>query len=108
MAYTDVNGIIHEVSAEERKYKILASEPKREEIKHYYKPGIISTGKKKVKLSQRRIEVKNVFGVYTYLDVNKIRHEISLKEARNKVLRFEPKDKDLKRFYREGEQSIAI
>ena len=31
-----------------------------------------------------------------------------LKEARNKVLRFEPKDEDLRRFYREGEQSIAI
>lgn len=101
--YTDVNDVIHEVSAEERKYKILANEPKREEIKHFYKPGIISTKKKETKLSKRRIEVKKVFGVYTYLDVKNVRHEISLKEARSKKLRFEPKDKNLKRFYREGE-----
>ncbi len=99
-SYTDVNNVIHEVSAEERRHKILAYEPKKDDIKHFYRPGIISTEKKKPNLSKRRLEVIKCFGVYTYVDVNNMRHEISLKEVKCGILRYEPKNEELKKFYK--------
>lgn len=99
-SYTDVDGRIHEVSAEERRLGILAYEPQKDDIKHFYKPGIISIDKKKPEHRKSRSECISVFGRYTYVDVNNIRHEISAREAREKLLRFEPKDEDLKKFYK--------